>query len=186
MKKRNHDRGFILVLSMLLLLVLTTMGLFSLRATRTELKMVQNISDKVMAEYVAEAGMIHVLDAISRNPESTVLGYKMYSRQSTLGLDGGVARYSFGHDPTLFGESSPSFDALGLGVAIKPEISVEVSAAMDASTSAVPGYSVSAHTPTVKVKRMVLTATGIIREARDGGVELGKARVRVWILVPYK
>ena len=177
--------GFALILAMLVLVVLTALGIFALRSTRVELGHTRNTELKAKAEYVAEAAMTHVVNSIANNPQGTIVAYHSYVRGLTDGglPDGGFA---FAHDTSLFEEAAATFDALGKGANLKPNFSVEITAAMDVPQSTLAGYSASTGAASIKVKRMVLTSTGRILSGLDGGTEVARAKVRAWVLVPYQ
>ncbi len=64
----KHDSGNALVLSMLILLTLTSVGVVSVQRTAMNLAVVGNVSRAVQANTTGDAGMIHGLVRVGNNP----------------------------------------------------------------------------------------------------------------------
>src|SRR5258706_1248798 len=100
--RRPRERGFVLVLAMLILLVLSGMGIYGMRTSRIELRTASNMRLGASAEYVAEAAMQRALTQILADP-SRYLGF----------LTGG-ASYNLPTSPGMFNEMSTNYDSFGL------------------------------------------------------------------------
>jgi hypothetical protein len=174
----RRDQGYVLMLAMLVLVVLSGMGVYALRTARIDLRAAGNVRLGAQAEYVAEAALQQALVRIMTNPG-------VYVAQ----VEGGGGSYQFPPFTGVFGENDLStYDALGYGVAIVPTSSVILSRAIDISPSVVPGYmigSVGGTTARLRLKRIDVTSTGSLVPILGGQADqrTGSAQVRSHVMV---
>jgi hypothetical protein len=157
---RHGESGFVLALSMLVLVVLSGIGIFALRTSRVDLRATGNLRLGTQAEYVAEAALQQSVAQLMRNPAL----FMQY-------VSGGGGSYTFPYTPGMFGENASdpaTYDAFGVGVGVVPNYSVVMSRAIDMSPSVLPGFmigSVGGTTSRFRLKRVDVTANGQLSPA---------------------
>lgn len=173
MRARAH--GFVLVMTMMMILVLTGVGLIALRSARLELGMASNSKLATQAEYVAEAGLLFAVLAAGSNPN-------LYDRKA---MQGGASGYTFPHYSTVFYETiwdsgDPNeklkWDVFGLRATARPDFRVTMNRGIDVTGLMLPGFQLSgagAGVARLRFKRYDFVATGRVVQERyrtDTGV----------------
>ena len=152
-RRTRRQGGFVLVLSMLVLIVLSGVGLYALRTSRIDLRAAGNMRLGVQAEYVAEMAVQYGLTQLLANPARVV------------GLLAGGASYTIPYSAGWFGENTSTYDTFGMSKSVTPQWSVTLSRAIDVSPSALTGTmvgSVGGTTARFRMKRLDATGTGAI------------------------
>lgn len=172
-RRTLHDEhGYVLVLAMLVMVVLSGVGVFALRTSRIDLRATSNLRLGSQAEYVAEAAVQRVLVDVMNNPALVVAK-----------LQGAGGAYQWPAQTGLFGETNPeTFDALGYGVTLMPQSTVILSRPIDVSPSVLPGYmigSVGGTTARFRLKRVDITSTGVISPQASTQVDQRTASARI-------
>jgi hypothetical protein len=175
----RHDRGYTLILSLLALLVLSGVGLFALRTSRTDLRAAGNIRLGSTADYVAETAMQQSFSLVLAAPAL----YVQY-------MESGGGTYTIPYANTVFGENNLStFDAFGVGNNIIPNFATILSRPLDVSPASVSGYSVGSvggAMARIRLKRIDMTSTSILNPAGAGSAvdnRTATSQVRSNILV---
>ena len=173
-RPEHGRRGFVLVLAMLVLLVLSSVGLFALRTSRVDQRSAGNLRMGSQAEYVAEAALQRTVLQMLQNPSGVL----------TVLTNG--ASYTMPFVEGMFGESRADYDTFGMAKSVKPQYAVTLSRAIDISPNAMQGTmigSVGGTTTRFRMKRVDVTATGIVRPADgtspDGRMSTGTVRAHV-------
>jgi len=154
-RSRPANAGFVLVLAMLILIVLSGMGIYGLRTSRIDLRSAANMRLGASAEYVAEAAMQSALTQLSANPQS-------YLTQVAAQPSGS---WSIPSTPGMFNETTTTYDSFGLQKGVMPQWTVTLSRAVDVSPAALTGTligSVGGTTARFRMKRLDVTATGTL------------------------
>jgi len=95
LRRPRANRGNALILSVMILLALTAVGLLSVQRTGTELMVSANVSRAMQASLAGEAGMFHSLGLVGNAPHSYVLG--IARGRDSFGLESlGMAGSNFG------------------------------------------------------------------------------------------
>jgi len=68
----DNQRGVALVLAMVILVILTMLGISSMKSSTLELKMAAGIQDNTMAFQAAESGLVEAFRTMTLDPNQTV------------------------------------------------------------------------------------------------------------------
>ena len=85
--KTKSERGNALVLSVLILLALTSVGVLSIQRTTTDLNVSGNLTRATQAFVAGEAGLGHGLSQVGGNPDHFVSLIEMQKRGGNAGFD---------------------------------------------------------------------------------------------------
>ncbi|MBI3071804.1 MAG: hypothetical protein HYY84_06700 [Deltaproteobacteria bacterium] len=115
--------GYTLVLSMVILVTLTAIGIFALRTTRTDQLISQSQRIAALAHYIAEAGLIYVQRHASQGDANLII------RQINASDGGMTLTYPSTNIPSgVFGEDAGAgYAPLGYGSDLRPAFQVVVS-----------------------------------------------------------
>ena len=118
-----RQRGYTLILSMLILVSLTAIGIFALRTTRTDQLISQSQRLSPLANYIAEAGLVFVQRHASQGDANLIV------RQINATDAGMTLTYPSTSIPLgVFGEDAGATSApLGYGSDLRPAFQVGIS-----------------------------------------------------------
>jgi len=188
----SNNRGGALLISLLVLLAMTSLGLLAVTTSTVGITLAGNYKAQKRAEYLAEAGLMLVADHLTRNP---------YLLTST------TSPGSINYDPAIAGDTGPT------GAATKESFSLSdfgpdavfmtSGAAADMSTGydarpidfqvtiderrdlpACPGFSTNA----LCCKRVTLTSEGRVGDftiSDQNSVGNARRKIRAQYLIPY-